>query len=261
MKNKLSVIASFLVVTIILLSLPLSASAAENVRYTNSETGYRVVIIDEDDLLSDQEEAKLVEDMTPVTEYGNVAFWSTQAYASDEIDQARLKRLELFEYESASIFVINMNIRKLTIQSYGEIYKYVTDSYARSITDNVKSYATSKDYYTAAGKAYSQMYSVINGEKISEPMKYFSLAVIALMLGVIFALMIAFSKRFNPLAEPAAKLDKINEINYPVNPNLQYIKTGTHTVYRPPAESSSGGGGCGGGGGGGGCGGGGSSSF
>ena len=43
------------------------------------------------------------------------------------------------------------------------------------------------------------MVRVVDGEYISEPMKYTSYAVISAMLGLILALSIAFSKRFNPL--------------------------------------------------------------
>ena len=173
----------------------------QQVDYVNPETGYRAVIRDEDDLLTDEEELLLIGDMKPITEYGNAAFWSTGVHTSNEIDQARQKRKELFGFDSAVVFAVNMNNRKLTIQSIGKINEYVTDSKARSITDNVKSYASSKDYYSAAKEAFSQMYNVIRGENIPEPMKYASYAVLALIIGLIAALAFVFSKRANPLTE------------------------------------------------------------
>lgn len=187
-------------VLLLLLSSGLVVSAAEKT-YQNTETNYKALIMDDEDLLTDEEEAKLLQDMQPLTEYGNIAFWTTTENTSDEVDQARLKRKELFGFDSAVVFAVNMNNRKLTIQSIGKINEYVTDSKARSITDNVKSYASSKDYYSAAKEAFSQMYNVIRGENIPEPMKYASYAVLALIIGLIAALAFVFSKRANPLTE------------------------------------------------------------
>lgn len=265
-KNKLcKTIASILLAAVIIAVSVSTAFAAQTAQhslqyaqYTNPETGYQVIISDDIDLLTDEEENRLVEDMAGITEYGHVIFWTTDTYTSDEIDQARQARRSLYEFDSACIFAINMNVRKLTIQSYGTIYESVTDSKARSITDNVSSLATSKKYYQCANEAFSQVYSTVQGKQIAEPMKYISYAVIALMLGVIIALSVAFSKKFNPLRKPAAPARTIGSgalIAGGVNPRL--VRTETVII-----ESSSGGGGGGGcGGGGGGCGGGGSSSF
>ena len=157
------------------------------ITYTNPDTGYSLIILDDIDLLSAEEEMWLIEDMRPVTEYGSIAFWSTDQAARDEIDQARLKRKELFEYESASVFVINMGIRKLTIQSYGDIYDNINDSYARSITDNVSHYATDQKYYNAASQAYQQIYKVMNGLDIPEPMKIAGYVIMSIISGLTVA--------------------------------------------------------------------------
>lgn len=175
--------------------------APEALSYENPETKYRAVIIDNENLMTEEERSLLIRDMIPLTEYGSVAFWSTKESASDEIDQARLKRRELFGLDSAVIFAINMKERKLTVQSIGAVNEYVTDSKARSITDNVKRYASSKDYYKAASEAYGQMLTLIEGGIIPEPMKYTGYAVLALIAGLICALAFIFSKKANPLIE------------------------------------------------------------
>ena len=54
--------------------LVLPVFAEEGALYTNPDTGYSVYIRDDADLLSDEEEAKLAEDMKPVTEFGNAVF-------------------------------------------------------------------------------------------------------------------------------------------------------------------------------------------
>lgn len=234
---------------------------APGAQYTNPETGYQVLISDDIDLLTAEQEQQLVEDMKPNTDYGHVIFWTTEEYTYDEIDQARQARRSLYEFDSASIFAINMNVRKLTIQSYGAMYDSVNDSKARSITDNVSYLATNKNYYGCAKEAFAQIYTTVNGDKIAEPMKYISYGVIAAMLGVIIALSVAFSKKFNPLRKPVAHAQTIgNGALVTDRVGVTLVRTETVVVE----SSSGGGGGCGGGGcggGGGGCGGGGSSSF
>lgn len=223
-------------VLLLALSALTAAGAATEYAYTNPETGYRVVILDELHLLSDSERVQLITDMQPLTDYGNIAFWTTEQSTSNEIDQARLKRKELFEYASGGVFAINMNVRKLTIQTYGDMNKRVSDSLARSITDNVKSFATTKNYYTCAKTAFAQMHDVCENRTISEPMKFSSFAVIAVMAGLILALGIAFSKRFNPMQQemPAASYRKYKaKGSFAPGVQLEYI--GSTTVYRPPA--------------------------
>ena len=157
----------------------------KGLEWRNADTGYRVVIEDDIDLLTEAEERQLLSDMQPLTAYGSVAFWSTREYASDEIEQARLKRRALFDLESGSILVINMEIRRVTIQSYGAMYEVLTPARANSITNNVRNYLTRGEYYTASQKAYSQMNSLLRGNRIAQPMKHLSNACIALMVGLI----------------------------------------------------------------------------
>ena len=270
MKTKsLRTLAAVIVILTILFCTAMSVSALERqaaAQYTNPETSYQVMIIDELNLLSESEKTKLVEDMSPLTKYGHAVFWTTEDYTSNEIEQARVKRRELYQLDSAAIFAVNMNVRKLTIQSYGDIYSYVTDSKARSITNNVSRYATSKDYYSCAKEAFSQMYRVLEGEHISEPMKYISYAVISAMLGVIIAVCVAFSKRHNPLRREFKRSEVMKAGSAVVGP-LNAYEQRREKIY--VSTSSGGGSGCGGGSncgggsscGGGGCGGGGSSSF
>ena len=241
------------------------------VLYTNPDTGYSLIIIDDIDLLTAEEEMWLIEDMKPVTEYGSIAFWSTDQTARDEIDQARVKRKELFEFESASVFVINMDIRKLTIQSYGNIYDNINDSYARSITDNVSHYATDKKYYNAASEVYQQIYKVMNGLDIPEPMKITGYVIMSIIIGLTVALSLAFSAKYNPIRELPMDAEGIQGSGTfskkgskkTISKEERTISTSSHSGG---GCSSCGGGcsSCGGGGsscGGGGCGGGGSSSF
>lgn len=241
MKNKL--IPLFLCLVLVM-GACITANAADT-RYTDADTGFRVLIIDELDLLTDEEEAMLAEDMQPLTKYGNIAFWTTKAAASSEIDQARLKRKELFEYESAGIFAINMNMRKLTIQSYGEINNFVNDSLARSITDNVSKYATSKNYYSCAKNAFSQMLDVCENRRINESMKVTGFAVLSVMAGLIIALGVAFSKRHNPLQAENSQKGLVYQAEGGFAPGATVRRVSSKTVHRAPrVVVSSGGSSC-----------------
>lgn len=246
MKTKLFRIASVLTAVLLLLTaMCLSASAektSDGVRYTDPDTGYRVVIIDELDLLTAAQESQLAEDMEPITQYGNAAFWTTDVRTLNEIDTARLKRKELFGYDSATIFCINMNVRKLTIQSYGAIYQSVNDSLARSITDNVSRYATSKQYYECASNAFSQIHTVIAGEQIPEPMKVMSYVIISVMAGLVIAILAAFATRFKKEKDPIIATIKPFGSGKLVSSNLKYVKIRTDT--RVVRTSSGGGSSC-----------------
>jgi uncharacterized membrane protein YgcG len=227
---------------IFMLSCSICVDAAPEEQYTNGETGYKILVMDDANILTSDEEKQLVQDIIPVTVYGNAAVWTTEEYTDNELEQARLKRKELFVFDSACIFVINMNknVRKLTIQSYGTINEFVTDSFARSITDNVKGYATSGDYYVCCKTAFSQILAVCENRHISEPLKISGYFVISLMAGLIISISLAFSKRQNALVEYNIYEDpqpyKIEgEFTTPINA----VYVSQTTVYRPPVSSSS----------------------
>ena len=197
------------------------------VRYTDPATGYRIYIVDEADLLSDEEEEKLVDDMKPITGFGHIIFWSTNDYASNEITQAKEKRYELCGNGSSGIFAVNMRVHKVTFQSDGKIYRYVSSSYARSITDNVSGYLSSKKYYKGASEAYRQVFEVLKGNRIAEPMKYISFIVIGLMLSFVIVTGLVFSKWFNPLVKRRGTAKRIEKGEL-INGRLDFHLTGSN---------------------------------
>ena len=203
--------------------------------------------------------------MKPLTQFGNVAFWSTDEYTYNEVEQARLKRRSLFGLTSATIFVVNMNVRKISIQSYGLIEESISSSYANTITNNVRGYATRGDYCGTASNAYYQILQVLEGNRIAQPMKYFSNACIALMLGLIIMISAVF-RHSSSFIRPSVSTLLAYTVGGAVTAYaLKRVLTGSERRYSPVTSSSSGSScsSCGGGGGGGcsSCGSGGSSSF
>lgn len=178
-----------LVLVLLLSCGPLTSVSAES---TPSSVPGEIVILDELGLLSSTEAEQLRQDMEPITAFGNVAFWTTDQYARDEVEQARLKRRELFGLESGIILVINMNVRKVSVQSYGTINDTITADRANTITNNVRNYLTKGDYYGGASTAFRQIFRLLDGGRIPQPMKYLSNAAIALMLSLMLMLPFAF---------------------------------------------------------------------
>ncbi|MCR5801002.1 MAG: TPM domain-containing protein [Lachnospiraceae bacterium] len=226
-----------------------SAKAA-NIAYANSETGYYILIEDDAELLTRDEVARLTEYMKPVTEYGNAVFKSISdnPYSSTE-SYARNYYDNLMGDDSGAIFVVDMDERYLWLELDGAIYKKLGKSFANTITDNTYTYASKGDYYTCAQMTFEQVYKVLDGQRIAQPMKYAS----NLLLSILLALMINFGivNRASKLkGSPASELIKgaVKDVN--VNDPQVYFVNETKT-YSPVQSSSSGGGGGRSGGGGG----------
>ena len=149
------------------------SSVSGNIYYTNPETGYVVRIEDDAALLTDYERTQLADLMKDITQYGNVAFKSilTNSYSTTD-DYAYAYYAQIFQKNSGTVFLIDMAKRKIWIHSNGEIYKTITESYADTITDNIYTYASKKEYYNCASKAFEQELALLKGSKIRQPMKY-----------------------------------------------------------------------------------------
>ncbi len=238
MKNKLRA-AVFTVVLAVLL-MPATALAAGS---TNTVTGYSAVIDDQADLLSDSEEEELLGQMAVLTEYCNVAFvsvetnaYSTSTYADNYADLN-------FGTENNLVFVVDMDNRYLYLSAGGQTQYIITNSKANTITDNVYRYASNKDYYTCAVGIYSQCLRVIRGEKIAQPMKYASNAMLAILASML--LNFAIVSRASKLK--AADRDELIASAYSrvYNGDVQINHTRDEKTYSPVSSSSgsSGGGG------------------
>ncbi len=226
--------------------------------YQNESTKYQAFIDDQANLLSDSEKHGLLDTMIDLTNYGHIAFVSVNDNYSSVESFADQYYHSHFSTESGSIFIIDMSNRKIYIFSDGNNYQIITSSKAYSITDNVYTYATDEEYYLCAKKSFQQISALLNGYKISEPMRYTSNIFIALTLSFLLSFIIILTKSKVKGASNSAII-KNCDINFKLGA-VRAEKTGTHRVYSPVSDSSSGGS-SGGGGGGGSSGGGGGHSF
>ena len=239
----------FMTMFLALILLMIPGTAAYASEYVNPENNYEVIIQDEADLLTDYEETQLLEDMKPITEYGNVAFvsidynpnYSTDAYVREYYRS-------VFGRDSGIVFIIDMDERYIWIHSDGAIYKRVTTSYANTITDNVYDYASDMEYYECASKAYEQIYTVLEGGRIAQPMKYICNLLLAVILALLINFMIVMWYSRSRKASTSELLTGIYHNVDIANPMV----THTHQTKRSSPQSAGGGGGRSGGGGGGG---------
>ncbi len=240
-------------IVFLLSAIGLEAKADNVAAYRNETTNYSVYIEDNAALLSDYDRERLKEDMIPVTKYGNATFLTTDDNTSSAAGYAKEYNNTKFGTASSTVFFIDMRNREIYIFSNGTIYNSVTNSKARSITDNVYKYASDGDYYSCASKAFSQIYKVAGGQKIAEPMKYIGNALFAMMLALVINFFIVSS------SSKAQKVDNSvlasNSMRRFNATNFQSVKGSLTKRYNPRSSDSggsSGGGSSGGGGGGGG---------
>lgn len=169
--------------------------SGSGVVYKNPETGYVIVIEDGEDLLSEQEEIALASDMMPITEYGNVAFVSCYSTNKTTAKFANDWYYGRFGNDSGTAFVIDMYNRIIQIASAGDVYKVITKGYANTISDNIYKFASKGDYYGCASSAYKQEYTLLEGGRISRPMKHITNVLVALTVAIILNYLFARYQR------------------------------------------------------------------
>lgn len=246
MLKRLSVL---LMTVLLVMAMAVSVSADE---YYTADNGYMVIIEDDADLLSSGEEKQLLAAMSDITVYGNVMFKSVEynPYSTEVLARATYK--DNFGAESGTLFMIDMDNRYIYIFSDGAVYSIVTDSMAEIITDNSYMYASDGDYYECARFAFSQIKTILDGNRIAQPMKYISNGLLALATALLinfgfFTTMASVKKARNRDVLKAAD-------SYFSNTNVEVTELGTTKSYSPVSSGSSGGSGghsSGGGGGGG----------
>lgn len=153
--------------------------------YINSDTGYRVFLQDDAQLLGEEEERELASLMADITAYGNVMFKTTDSGVWDTASYAGEYYREKTGTESGILLLIDMDNRMIWIHSDGAVYQVITRSYANTITDNVYRYASDGDYFECASQAFGQALALLKGNRIAQPMKYISNALLAVILALL----------------------------------------------------------------------------
>ncbi len=219
---------------------------------------YRIYFNDELDYLTKSQEDQLLEQMIPVTDYGNAAFMIGNLSDSDFVQATGDYYHEIFgNGSSGTIFMIDMTHRQLILFSDGDVYKIVTKSYANTITDNVYRMAKKGDYYGCAAEAFKEVVMLLQGNRIRQPMKHITNALLAIIISSLILYLYLRIKASPDKADAKEILTAIGAATVFAGSTATFRNR--QKVYNP--HESSGGSGGGGGGGGGSSGGGGSHGF
>ncbi|MDE6213089.1 MAG: TPM domain-containing protein [Lachnospiraceae bacterium] len=204
--------------------------------YINDETGYRVVLEDDAQLLSDEEETELIAQMKEITTYGNVALKTIDANDRSAEYYARQYYQSRFGTDSGTLLLIDMDNRMLWIHSDGAVYRVITTAYANTITDNVYRYASSGDYGDCAMEAFVQIHTLLRGQKIAQPMKYISNGLLAVIIALIlnYGLVNYYARLKKPERKTLMRSVE-NHFNYT---RPQAVFTHESKVYNPVSSGS-----------------------
>ena len=216
----------------------------------------QLVVEDDADILTPDEEARLIRDYSAITEYMGAAFVTTDAASAGTSAFAEDYAISHYGNSPAVIFVIDMYDRELYIYSNGTALKTITRADARAITDNVYKSASRGDYYECADRTFSQILGKCRGERLARPVKHITNALIAVLCGILLNYYLTVYSRI-PDPEPRTK----GEVNVSVTRQMAsmpgislalpiVLSSVKHYKSRSSGGSGGGGGGHSGGGGG-----------
>ena len=154
-----------------------------------------LLIVDEADLLTDVEEARLINDYSVITEYMGAAFISTD-FSPGTAYYAEQCAIRYFEDDPAVLFLIDTDEREIYVYANGTAQKTISKADARAITDNIYLSASRGDYYQCADGAFRQIYAKCTGQKLARPVKHITNALIAVLGGIVLNYLItAYSRK------------------------------------------------------------------
>ncbi|MBE6007380.1 MAG: TPM domain-containing protein [Sarcina sp.] len=172
MKKKMILVLALILFCAVL--PPLSPAAASS-----------LVVEDNADLLTSEEEAQLISDYSAITEYMDAAFVTTNSSPGSTASYAENYAINHYGNDPAIIFVIDMDDRELYIYANGPAIKTITSADSRAITDNIYRSASRGDFYECAELAFSQILAKCMGERLSRPVKHITNALIAILAGIL----------------------------------------------------------------------------
>ena len=196
MKKIVSKISASVIIMLVLTAFIASAVVtwAGGLQYEEDVNGNKIVIADDAGLLSESDRESLAESMRKVAQYCNVLLLTTDVNNTSQENYAWQRGSEIFgSSASFTVFLIDMDNRQIYIGSTADIRKTLSTARTHTITDNVYKMASRGDYAGCARTAFDQMFTVLDGGNIPEPMKIIGCALIALIGGLTVCYMIMSS--------------------------------------------------------------------
>nr|MBQ6242488.1 TPM domain-containing protein [Lachnospiraceae bacterium] len=214
----------------------------------------KILILDDADILTAEEEEKLAADMLPVTAYYPAAFASTKDTGNTSAEHFSLvlyNQLFANEPKGGVLFLFDFD----TTDSDGrQLYIRVSDNSDKlsaakcnTIADNVFRYARDGRYYECAAKAFYQMNEVLSSRAVPQPMKHMSNLLISICLALLIVFLVSNARTQIKRPGVVYQLDKNSKRDVQM---VNASKTLIRTRRFRRSEGGGGGGHSGGGGGG-----------
>ncbi len=127
---------------------------------------YKLVIEDNAELLTSEEETMLKEDMQPMIAYGNIAFKSINENEKTTKEYIEEYYEEHFQDDSGTVFLIDVANKEIYIYSAGNNYQTITDEAAERIVNAVAPQVTNQEYYSASSRVYQLLYTYFTKDTI-----------------------------------------------------------------------------------------------
>lgn len=196
---------------------------------------YPVLIIDEADILTPEEEEILFPYMTVLENYGNIIFRTvTLENGADYEKNSEDFYYENFKNEPGVIFQIDMGNRKLTLSASTGMNDVLAGE-RDSIVDNVYRYASDEDYLNCAIKCFDQINVVYNDGVIAHKMKYIDNAILAVLLSLIVNFVVIFATE----RKKSGNTQMLSAVNAVIAIEGVKIKKGKVTKEYSPVSSGS----------------------
>ena len=223
----------------------------------NNETGYKAWVYDQACLFSQTDAKTILDEAYKLTEYSEIyvvtipaggnPHGKTESATKDYGDEFYIKYCNK---DNSIMFIIDMHTRYIFVYRYGNVKDTLTQGKCDTITDNIYSYASDKNYLKCTTEGLDQIGKVLNGMHIAQPMKVVSNIFLASVFGFMVMYFVALGKS-KVRKTSDAELLKYAIVNFKAQ-NPTDIVTGTTKTYCPRSSGSSGHGRSHGGGGGGG---------
>ncbi len=158
----------------------------------HSTSGNVLCIADEMKFLTTEDKEELSAKMLPLTAYGDVIFVTTEREGgSVEYKAAQLLGNYTGGTVSGTIFMIDMNLRKLYIYNVGDFQNKITDTDCKNITDRVYRLATKGKYLACAENVFQFEMDTIGGKTVHSSMQIVTKFFLALIVALLFNFVIA----------------------------------------------------------------------
>ena len=225
-----------LIICLLIVLCLFSCASAEKI-YQNPSTGYCAYYDDAANLVDDDAQRNEIQSMlTKLTDFCHASFVTDSGVTGKTVSRKGKEALAVSGHPGA-VFLIDMENRTLWIEKTDTLNDLLSTADCDDITDNVFRYARTGEYGRAAKEALTQMYTVMNGQRIARPMKVICAALLAIMLSVLIVYAMLLRKRSAKVSKQKKDADRNVFCVVEATGATEYLK---RKVYLGSSSSGSG---------------------